>query len=88
MLNKCIEDSKAKGKSGLCILSSAKKKPFLSVPRYLIYKGFQVADTSDAGINLMYLPFDEKAVVPRFTEGARHPHIDEQGYVLYEPVSV
>lgn len=38
---------------------------------------------SDAGIHLMYLPFDEKAAVPRFTEAARHPHIEEQGYVLY-----
>ncbi|MEY8391932.1 YoaP domain-containing protein [Lachnospiraceae bacterium 45-W7] len=65
------------------ILSSAKKRPFLSDPKYLLYKGFRVADTSDAGINLMYLPFDEKASIPRFTEAARHPHIEEQGYVLY-----
>lgn len=83
LLNRCIEDSKAKGKSGLCILSSAKKKPFLSDPKHLIYKGFRVADISDVGINLMYLPFDDKAVVPRFTEKAKHPHIEEQGYVLY-----
>ncbi len=83
LLNKCIEDSKAKGKVGLCILSSAKKKPFLSDPKHLIYKGFRVADTSDSGINLMYLPFDENAVIPQFTEEARHPHIEEQGYVLY-----
>ena len=83
LLNRCIEDSKAKGKSGLCILSSAKKKPFLSDPKHLIYQGFRVADLSDVGINLMYLPFDEKAVVPRFTEKAKHPHIEEQGYVLY-----
>ena len=38
---------------------------------------------SDARINLMYLPFDENAVVPRFTDTAKHPHIDEMGYVLY-----
>lgn len=55
LLSKCIEGSKAKGKSGLCILSSAKKKPFLSDPKHLAYKGFKVADVSDAGINLMYL---------------------------------
>ena len=29
LLNACIKDAKEKGKSGLCILSSAKKKPFL-----------------------------------------------------------
>lgn len=83
LLNMCIEDSKAKGKVGLCILSSAKKKPFLSDPKHLNYKGFKVADVSDAGINLMYLPFDDKAEVPRFKECAKHPHIDEKGYVLY-----
>lgn len=83
LLNECIKDSKEKGRSGLCILSSAKKKPFLSDPKYLLYKGFKVADVSDNGIELMYLPFDEKAVVPRFTESAKHPHIEENGYVLY-----
>ena len=44
LLNACIKDSKEKGKSGLCVLSSAKKKPFLSDPKHLLYKGFQVAD--------------------------------------------
>lgn len=83
LLNKCIEDSKEKGKAGLCILSSAKKKPFLSDPKYLAYKGFRVADVSDAGINLMYLPFDEKSDVPKFKACAKHPHIDDKGYVLY-----
>ena len=83
LLNECIKDSKEKGRSGLCILSSAKKRPFLSDPKYLLYKGFKVADVSDNGIELMYLPFDEKAAVPRFTKSAKHPHIEENGYVLY-----
>lgn len=83
LLNECIEDSKAKGKAGLCILSSAKKKPFLSDPKYLTYKGFKVADQSDVAINLMYLPFDENSQVPCFKDGARSPQINEKGYVLY-----
>ena len=64
-------------------MSSAKKKPFLSDPKHLAYKGFKVADVSDSGINLMYLPFDEKAEVPQFKECAKHPHVDKTGYVLY-----
>ena len=32
LLEACIHDSKAQGKKGLCVLSSAKKKPFLSDP--------------------------------------------------------
>ena len=66
LLNACIDDAKAKGKKGLCILSSAKKRPFLSDPKHLAYKGFMVADESAVGINLMYLPFDEQAAAPCF----------------------
>lgn len=30
LLQSCIDDAKAQGKSGICLLSSKKKKPFLS----------------------------------------------------------
>ena len=83
LLKACIEDSKAKGKQGLCILSSAKKKPFLADPKFLKYKGFKVCDEADNGIQLWYLPFGIDAEIPKFKECARHPHIDEAGYVLY-----
>jgi ribosomal protein S18 acetylase RimI-like enzyme len=83
LLNACVADSKEKGRKGLCILSSAKKKPFLADPKFLKYKGFEVCDEADNGIQLWYLPFDEKAAKPAFKECAKHPHIDEKGYVLY-----
>ncbi len=83
LLNACIEDSKAKDKKGLCILSSAKKKPFLADPKFLKYKGFSVCDEADNGVQLWYLPFTDDAEPPRFRDRAKHPHIDEQGYVLY-----
>ena len=83
LLNTCIEDSIAKGKKGLCILSSAKKKPFLADPKFLTYKGFEVCDEADNGIQLLCLKFDKKAASPAFKECAKHPHIDEMGYVLY-----
>ena len=72
-----------KGKIGLCILSSAKKKPFLADPKYLKYKGIyrmrmKRTTASSCGIcRLMTMP------QPRFKECARHPHIEEKGYVLY-----
>ena len=83
LLDACIRDSREKGRAGLCVLSSEKKRPFLSDPGYLRHRGFQVADRSEAGIHLLYLPFEEGAAVPQFTEAARHPHIEEMGYVLY-----
>ena len=83
LLSACIDDGKKQGKQGLCILSSAKKKPFLADPKFLQYKGFSVCDEADNGIQLWYLPFSPDAEPPRFRDCARHPHIDEAGYVLY-----
>ena len=83
LLGACIADSREKGKLGLCILSAAKKKPFLADPKFLTYKGFTVCDEADNGIQLWYLPFSPGAEPPRFKACARHPHSDGEGYVLY-----
>jgi len=83
LLAACIADSREQGKKGLCILSSAKKKPFLADPKFLKYKGFSVCDEADNGIQLWFLPFSQDAEKPRFKTCAVHPHIDEPGYVLY-----
>ena len=83
LLNECIRDSREKGRAGLCILAAAKKKPFLADPGYLKHKGFAVCDEADNGIRLWYLPFEKGGDMPRFKECAKHPHIDEKGYVLY-----
>ncbi|MDD6799205.1 MAG: YoaP domain-containing protein [Firmicutes bacterium] len=84
LLNECICDAKAQGKKGVCILSSeGRKKEFLSDPKYMAYKGFTDADRSDAGITLMYLPFDISAAPPRFKTCAKHPKIYENGFVIY-----
>ena len=83
LLGACIEDSRQKGKKGLCILCAVKKKPFLADPKFLKYKGFAVCDEADNGIQLWYLPFLDNAGKPRFKECAKHPHVHESGYVLY-----
>ena len=83
LLDSCIEDSKEKGKKGLCILAAAKKKPFLADPKFLKYKGFIVCDEADNGIQLWYLPFWNATERLGFRECAKHPHIEEKGYVLY-----
>jgi len=83
LLDECINDSKAKGKHGLCILSSKKKMPYLSDPKYLRYKGFVVADTAEPYYELMYLPFEANAPKPCFKQSVKTPKINEQGFVLY-----
>lgn len=83
LMDACVEDSKSKGKIGLCILAAAKKKPFLVDPKFLLHKGFTVCDEADNGIQLWYLPLAENTPLPKFRDCARHPHTDGEGYVLY-----
>lgn len=83
LLEQCINDSKEKGKKGLCILCASKKKPFLSDPKFLKHKGFMPCDEADNGVELWYLPFDDINEKPRFKECAKHVSINEKGYVLY-----
>lgn len=83
LLQGCIEDAREKGKAGLTVLSSPRKMPFLSDPKYLKYKGFKTADTAEPYFELLYLPFATDAAVPRFKACARQGKIAEPGMVLY-----
>lgn len=84
LLNQCIKDAKEKGMKGLCTFSSMKrKKEFLSDPKYMTYKGFKLADTSNCEITLMYYPFYEDAPIPKIKECAKKLEIEEKGFVIY-----
>lgn len=83
LLNECINDSKAQGKKGIAVISSKKKKPFLSDGDYLKYKGFKVADTAEPYYELLYFNFDETSEKPSFKKCAKEGIISEQGIVVY-----
>lgn len=83
LLSECIEDSKAKGKKGLVVLSSKKKMGFLSDPKFLKYKGFVLADEAEPYFELYYLPFTEDAEPPKFKEQVKSPRSDKSGFALY-----
>lgn len=83
LLEECIVDAKEKGKDGLMVLSSKKKKPFLSDPNYLKYKGFKVCDSAQPFFELLYLPFKEHTTIPKFKICAKKGVINETGVVLY-----
>lgn len=82
LLSRCIADARAQGRHGITVISSPKKSPFLSDPKYLAYKGFKVADTAEPFFTLSYLPFDD-APAPRFKACAKRPHIGKQGFAVY-----
>lgn len=85
LLDECIEDAKSKGKDGLVILSSKKKKPFLSDPKFLKYKGFRVCDQVEPYYELLYLPFKNNAsiAIPKFSDSVREKNVNSDGIVLY-----
>ena len=83
LLEECIRDSRQQGKKGLCVISSAKKKGFLSDLKFLKYKGFQVADTAGPYFELLYLPFEEAADKPEFLPQVKSPEADGKGFKMY-----
>ncbi len=83
LLEQCMEDSKAKGKKGLVILSSKKKAGFLADPKYLRYKGFETADSAKPYFELMYLPFGEGGDKPCFCHTVHEHGGMPGGFALY-----
>lgn len=83
LLNECRTDAREKGKDGLVVLSSKKKKPYLSDPKFLKYQGFTVGDTAEPFFELLYLPFKQPAITPKFKEWAKKGVIRQAGVVLY-----
>ena len=83
LLDECINDAKAQNKKGLVILSSVKKMPFLSDPKYLKYKGFKICDTAEPYYELLYLPFQQNELKPKFKDCCKSSLIEDKGMVLY-----
>lgn len=83
LLERCIDDARRKGKAGITVISSAKKKPFLSDPKYLAHKGFRLADKAAPFYELLYLPLTSQASVPRWKECAKTAKSDLKDFALY-----
>lgn len=83
LLNECIRESRELKKKGLVVLSSKKKLPFISDPKYMRYKGFKLADEAAPSYELLYLPFGDDAPVPRFRDSVRAPRVKEKGFAIF-----
>ena len=81
LLNYCIADAKAQGKSGVCALSSKKKKPFLSEKKFLQKFGFETVDSTGNEYELLALSFD--GTKPQFVETAKKQTIESKTLTIY-----
>ena len=81
LLESCLADARAKGKSGVCMLGADKQKAWLSDQAFARKFGFAVADTTDTGYQLLALSFDGS--LPRFAPAAKRGTIDGQELTIY-----
>lgn len=81
LLEFCINDAKKQGKSGVCIISSKKKKPFLSEKKFLVKYGFETVDTIGTEYELLALSFD--STKPHFNDTTRKQSIESKTLTVY-----
>ncbi|MEJ8553919.1 GNAT family N-acetyltransferase [Tepidibacter sp. Z1-5] len=72
LLEKCIEDSKEKGKDGIVILCSDKKRPYMADKKFFLKHGFKKADIAKPYFELLYLKLSNKDILPQFLETTKN----------------
>lgn len=81
LLEYCIEDARSKGKSGVCVISSKRKTPFLTDKKYMQKYGFKVVDRIGSEYELLALSFDQS--MPTFSINAHKQEIDSKALTIY-----
>lgn len=81
LMEYCLADAKEKGKSGVCMLGAKKQKSWLSDQTFAKEFGFEAADTTDNGYELLALSFD--GTKPRFAQNVKKPEIESKELTIY-----
>lgn len=79
LLGRCIEDSRKKGKDGIVVLSSDKKRPYMSDKKFFIKHGFEQADAVQPYFELLYLKLKDQAAKPVFLDAVKDRACDDNG---------
>lgn len=81
LMEYCLQDAKAKGKSGVCLLGAKKQKAWLTNQAFAKSFGFEVVDTTVDGYELLAKSFD--GTLPQFTSQAKEQKIMQQELTIY-----
>ncbi len=81
LMESCLADARARGRSGVCMLGAAKQKAWLSDQSFAGKFGFRTVDTTEDGYELLALSFD--GTVPRFAPNARRQTIENRELTIY-----
>lgn len=80
LMESCLADARAQGRSGVCMLGAQKQKAWLSDQSFARKFGFQTVDTAGE-YELLVLSFDGS--VPHFAEGARKQTVPQRGLTVF-----
>lgn len=81
LMEYCIEDAKANGRSGICMLGADKQKAWLSDQSFAQKFGFETVDKTDNGYELLALSFD--GTKPHFAPNAKKLEIDSDDLTVF-----
>lgn len=81
LIEYCINDAKENDKSGVCILSSKKKKPFLADKKFLLKYGFETVDSIKNEYELLALSFNGEK--PYFSKNTKEMKISNKELTIY-----
>ena len=81
LMEYCLADARAKGKSGVCMLGAAKQKSWLSDQSFAKKFGFEAVDATSDGYELLARSFD--GTKPKFTDSAKKQTITNKELTIY-----
>ena len=81
LMESCLQDARAKGKAGVCMLGAEKQKAWLSDQRFAEKFGFQTVDTAGE-YRLLAVRFDERPA-PFFAPSAKKGCIEGKDLTVY-----
>ena len=81
LMEYCLADARAKGRSGICMLGAAKQKSWLSDQTFAKKFGFEAVDATNDGYELLALSFD--GTKPKFTDSAKKQTIANKELTIY-----
>ena len=81
LLESCLADARARGRSGVCMLAADKQKAWLSDQSFARKFGFETVDTTDTGYQLLALSLD--GTLPRFAPSAKRGTIESRELTIY-----
>lgn len=81
LMEYCLADARAKGKSGVCMLGAKKQMGWLSDQAFAKRFGFETVDSTTDGYELLALSFDGST--PTFPQRVKTPVIERMELTVY-----